>query len=109
MRLKILTVRLYKFEAVKLFKLLRNKYGLAVIGVMVWLLFFDKNDVMTQYELAQKCRKLKHEKQYYLAEIENNKKNLVELRSNTKSLEILAREKYLMKKDNEDVFVFVTK
>lgn len=93
----------------KLFKLLRNKYALAIIGMLVWLLFFDKNNVATQYDLIRQCRKLQKEKEYYLSEIESNKKNLVELRSNEKSLETLAREKYLMKKDNEDVFVFVTK
>lgn len=92
-----------------LFKIIRNKYFLTVIAIIVWLLFFDKNDVMTQYELIQKCHKLEKEKQYYLAEIENNKVNLNELRTNKKSLETFSREKYLMKKENEDVFVFVTK
>ncbi len=92
-----------------LLKIARNKYFLTVIGIVVWLLFFDKNDVMTQYDLIQKCRKLEKEKQYYLAEIENNKASLNELRTNKKSLETFSREKYLMKKDNEDVFVFVTR
>jgi len=92
-----------------LLKIARNKYFLTVMAIIVWLLFFDKNDVFTQYELIQKCRKLEKEKQYYLAEIENNKVNLNELRTNKKSLETFSREKYLMKKENEDVFVFVTK
>lgn len=92
-----------------LLKIARNKYFLTIVGIVVWLLFFDKNDVMTQYELIQKCRKLQKEKEYYLAEIENNKVNLNELRTNKKSLETFSREQYLMKKENEDVFVFVTK
>ncbi len=90
-----------------LFRILRNKYFLTVTGVVVWLLFFDKNDVFTQYELIDRCRKLNKEKAYYMAEIENNKNSLRELRTNPKSLETFSREKYLMKKDNEDVFVFV--
>jgi len=90
-------------------KILRNKYFLTVLAIVVWLLFFDKNDVMTQYDLIQKCRKLQKEKEYYLAEIENNRVNLNELRTNKKSIETFSREKYLMKKENEDVFVFVTK
>lgn len=77
--------------------------------MLVWLTFFDKNDVFTQYELIEKCYKLEKEKQYYLTEIEENRKNLEELKTNKKSLETFAREKYLMKKDNEDVFVFVTR
>jgi cell division protein FtsB len=89
--------------------LIKNKYVLTIIGLVVWLVFFDKNDVFTQYELLQKCEKLEKEKEYYLTEIENNKRNLNELRTNKKSLETFAREKYLMKKENEDVYVFVTK
>jgi len=92
-----------------LLKVLKNKYFLTVVALIVWLIFFDKNDVFTQYELIQKCHKLEKDKGYYLAEIENNKANLNELRTNKKSLETFSREKYLMKKENEDVFVFVTK
>ena len=88
---------------------LKNKYFLTVIALIVWLAFFDKNDIFTQYELIEKCQKLEREKEYYLAEIDNNRKNLNELRTNKKSLETFSREKYLMKKDNEDVFVFVAK
>ncbi len=92
-----------------LLRILRNKYFLTVVGILVWLLFFDKNDVFTQYELIDKCRKLNKEKEYYMAEIGKNKKDLQELRTNQKSLETFSREKYLMKKDNEDVFVFVVR
>jgi len=90
-------------------KLLKNKYFLVIVGLFFWLLYFDKNDVFTQYELIKKCNKLNSEKEYYIAEIENNKKEVEELQSNLKSLETFAREKYLMKRDNEDVFVFVQK
>ncbi|MCC6372617.1 MAG: septum formation initiator family protein [Bacteroidia bacterium] len=92
-----------------LLKVLKNKYFLTIIALVVWLLFFDKNDVFTQYELIQKCKKLEKEKTYFIEEIENNKRNLVDLRTNAKSLETLSREKYLMKKENEDVYVFVSK
>lgn len=92
-----------------LLRILKNKYFLTVIALLVWLLFFDKNDMFTQYELIQKCNKLQNEKQYYLAEIENNKQNLNELRTNKKNLETLSREKYLMKRENEDVYVFVAR
>lgn len=92
-----------------LLKFLKNKYFLTTIGIITWLLFFDKNDVFTQWELIQKCKKLEKERNYYIAEIENNKLTLNDLQTNKKSLETLAREKYLMKRDNEDVFVFVTK
>ena len=93
----------------QLFNILRNKYFLTLFSLAVWLSFFDKNDVFTQYELVQKCRKLERDRNYYLSEIASNKAGLHELRTNMKSLEKFAREKYLMKKDNEDVFVLVCK
>ena len=90
-------------------KILKNKYFLVIVGLFFWLLYFDKNDVFTQFDLISKCKKLNAEKDYYILEIENNKKEMVELQTNQKSLETFAREKYLMKRDNEDVFVFVKK
>jgi len=87
----------------------KNKYFLTIVALLVWLIFFDKNDVFTQYELIKKCDKLEKEKQYYLSEIQHNVANLSDLRNNKKSLETFSREKYLMKKENEDVYVFVSK
>ena len=69
--------------------------------------FFDKNDIFSQLELTKKLSVLNEEKKYYLNEIEYNKTDLKELRTNPKNLEKFAREKYLMKKDNEDIFVIV--
>ena len=92
-----------------IFKILKNKYFLLMVGLVIWLMYFDKNDVFTQIELITKCNKLNAEKEYYVTEIEKNKKEILELQTNKKSLETFAREKYLMKKDNEDIFVFVQK
>jgi cell division protein FtsB len=86
-------------------KIIKNKYLLTTIGIIAWLLFFDKNDIFTQKELIRKLDKLKGERDYYLAEIESNNEEINELKTNSASLEKFAREKYLMKKDNEDVFV----
>jgi len=92
-----------------LLRFIKNKYLLTLAAIALWLVFFDKNDVFTQFELIQKCEKLNKEKAYYLQEIENNRKNLDELKMNKKSLETFSREKYLMKKENEDVFIFVAR
>lgn len=88
---------------------IKNKFFLVTVGLIVWLLFFDKNDLFTQMDLIQKRNKLKAERDYYIEEIKKNKHALLELETNKKSLEIFAREKYLMKKDNEDVYVIVKK
>lgn len=85
---------------------LKNKYVLAFSAMLIWLVFFDKNDILSQVELTKDLNELKREKAYYEAEIENNKKQLNELQTNSNELERFAREKYFMKKDNEDIFVF---
>jgi cell division protein FtsB len=91
----------------KFFKILYNKYFLTLLGLGVWLCFFDRNDVFTQMELKEKVNKLASERDYYIREIENNKQEIKELQTDARSLEKFAREKYLMKRDNEEVFVIV--
>jgi cell division protein FtsB len=91
----------------RLFDLVKNKFFLVTIAFLVWMIFFDKNDLLSQYQYHQQVGKLKHERDFYKAETEKVNKDLDELDSNPQKLEKFAREKYLMKKDNEDVFVIV--
>ncbi|MES2416961.1 MAG: septum formation initiator family protein [Bacteroidota bacterium] len=86
---------------------LRNKYFLTTLAFGVWMLFFDKNDMISQYEYSSEVTKLKQEKDFYLQQTAAVKKDLTELDSNLNTVEKFAREKYFMKKDNEDVFVIV--
>ena len=74
---------------------------------IIWLAFFDKNDFISEYSYRQQLKNLRKDKQYYLDEIKDNKEKLNELMSSKANLEKFAREKYLMKKDDEDVFVIV--
>ena len=90
-------------------KVIKNKYFLTIIAVLVWVLFFDKNDFFTQIDLINKCKELKKEKNYYLSEIQSDSTQISQLKTNLNELETYAREKYLMKADNEDVFVIVAK
>lgn len=96
-------------KAKKILKIIQNKYLLTLVGLAVWLTFFDRNDIFTQYDLKQQVNKLEKERNYYVDEIVSNKKSIDELHTNQKSLEKFARETYLMKKDNEEVFVIVKK
>jgi len=80
-----------------------------MVGLVVWLTFFDRNDIFTQYDLRQQVLKLEKERNYYLQEIIANNQAIDELHTNQKSLEKFARETYLMKRDNEDIFVIVKK
>ena len=91
----------------RLIDLVKNKFFLVTIAFLVWMIFFDKNDLFSQYEYHQQVQKLKQERDFYKTETEKVSKDLDELTSNPQKLEKFAREKYLMKKDNEDVFVIV--
>jgi cell division protein FtsB len=91
----------------RLLDLLRNKYFLVTLAFVVWMLFFDKNDIYSQYQYHEQVSKLKAESEFYQKETAKVSKDLDELTSDKAQLEKFAREKYLMKKDNEDVFVVV--
>lgn len=91
----------------RIFDLLRNKYFLSVAAFAVWMLFFDRNDMVSQYEYRSEVNKLQEEKDFYVKEIALVKKDLNELNTNLNTAEKFAREKYFMKKDNEDVFVII--
>jgi len=87
--------------------LIRNKYFLSVMAFVVWMMFFDKNDIVAQYKYKSEVNELQEEKDFYVKEIAQVKKDLNELNSNLNTAEKFAREKYFMKKDNEDVFVII--
>ena len=91
----------------RLIDLLKNKFFLVTLAFLVWMIFFDRNDLFSQYEYRRQVNKLKAERDFYKAQTDEVNKELNELTSNPKQLEKFAREKYLMKKDNEDVFVIV--
>jgi cell division protein FtsB len=88
---------------------LKNRFAITGIIFIIWLLFFDRNDLISQYKISRELTKLEEEKKFFLEEIKKDQEKLSELRTNYKTLEKFAREKYLMKKDNEDIFVIVKK
>lgn len=76
---------------------------------LIWLTFFDSNDLYSQYTLARKLNTLNIDKVYYLEKIDEVKADRQELLSNPDLLEKFVREKYLMKKHSEDLYVVVEK
>ena len=89
----------------RLVDLLKNKFFLVTLAFIVWMIFFDKNDLFSQYQYRQQLTKLKQERDFYKKETAGVNTQLTELTTNQVALEKFAREKYLMKKDNEDVFL----
>jgi cell division protein DivIC len=91
----------------KILPRLKNKYVLSMLIFVIWIAFFDDNNFIVQYRYKKKLAELREDEQYYKNEIDKNKRDLYYLTSSKKNLERYAREKFLMKKPNEDIFIFV--
>lgn len=87
--------------------LVKNKFLIASFAFIVWMLFFDRNDLTSQLHYKKQRDNLEKEKNFYEKEIAEVEKNLEELSSDPIKLEKFAREKYLMKKENEDLFIII--
>ncbi|UYZ58927.1 FtsB family cell division protein [Hymenobacter latericus] len=88
-------------------RFLRSFYFLTGMTFLVWMTLFDGNDLLKQYEMYDKWRELQVQKEYYTGKIAEVKKDRAELLSSPEMLEKFAREKYVMKRPGEDVFVLV--
>ncbi|MFC7522699.1 septum formation initiator family protein [Parapedobacter sp. GCM10030251] len=91
----------------RLLSTIRNKYIIAGVAFTIWMLFFDRHDVATQYSYYSQLKELRAEKSFYTTEIEKVTKSIHDLNSDPQALQRVAREKYKMKKENEDVFVII--
>lgn len=85
----------------------KNFFFIATTVFLLWMLFFDTNDLVSQYQLRKKVNDLEEKKRYYSEKIEEVKEERKELMSNPKLLEKFAREKYLMKRKNEELYVII--
>tara|TARA_B000000475_G_C15692870_1_gene323024 strand:- start:52 stop:369 length:318 start_codon:yes stop_codon:yes gene_type:complete len=86
-------------------KPLKNKYIITLIAFAFWIVFIDDYNLMKQYQLQKNVKELEKQKEYYLIEIKKDSTELYHLTNTNKEQERFAREKFLMKKDNEDVFI----
>ncbi|ATL46202.1 septum formation initiator [Chitinophaga caeni] len=91
----------------KLPPLFSNKYFIGTVAFIIWLCFLDRYNLIAQFELSAEKSKMEHQKEFYLSEIEKNTRERQELLSSPEKLEKFAREKYFMKKDNEDLYIIV--
>jgi len=71
----------------------------------VWMMFFDRNDLPLQIRRIRELKKIEHNEKNMALQIVNTQKELDLLKTNPETLEKYAREKYLMKKDNEDLYI----
>ena len=84
---------------------LRNKFFIAFAAFTVWMIFFDERDVFTMRHHREELRELQQSKKYYTDQINKEKTELEKMKNSPATLEKYAREKYYMKRDNEDLFI----
>ena len=88
-------------------KILRNKYFIATVLFLVWIIFFDENSFVTNRENKQRLNELVQQKKYYKQKIVEDDQKLEDLSAGKDDLEKFAREQYYMSKSDEDVFIVV--
>jgi len=91
----------------KLPKFTKNFYFIAGLMFLFWMSFLDSNDLYTQFKLRNQLKTLDNEKEFYQEKIKEVKQEREQLLTDTEALEKFAREKYLMKKESEDLYVIV--
>lgn len=87
------------------FAILKNKYFLASAFFIIWMSFFDPKDWGLLFDRKQKLKELDKSEKHLTLEIADTRKELDLLKTNAQTIEKYAREKYYMKKDNEDLFI----
>ncbi|MFO7613644.1 MAG: septum formation initiator family protein [Bacteroidales bacterium] len=90
-----------------IFRILFNRYVITIIAFAVWMAFFDGNSLKRQHILNDRIGNITRMSNYYRSEIAKNEKAIQELMTNQETLEKFAREKYLMKRDNEDIYIII--
>jgi len=90
---------------VKILPYAKNKYILTVVVFAAWMLIFDQSNWIDMTGEVRKIHNLEQEKEYFLQKIETDKTKLKELKTNNENLEKFAREQYLMKKPDEEIFI----
>lgn len=91
----------------RLYSIIKNKYFIAGCIFSVWMLFFDRHDISTQFDYYSQLKSLQQEQAFYEQEIDRLNRDIQDLAENNIAIEKLAREKYQMKKDGEDVYIIL--
>ena len=87
---------------------LKNKFLLTGVSFLVWMMFFDRNDLTLQWKRITELQRLQQSEHKLNQQISDTKAELELLKTNPSTLEKYAREKYMMKKDNEDLYIITS-
>jgi cell division protein FtsB len=88
--------------------IIRNKYLITFCLFALWVTFLDSYNLIDRFKNLQKLNELKKEVEFFRNEIEVYNAQYKELFSDKDNLEKFAREQFLMKEENEDVFIVIS-
>lgn len=88
----------------KTYKILTNIFVLIFIPFLIWMLFFDDNSYVVHRKFNKEIKDLESTITFYKTKIAEDKATIKKLEDSLQ-LERFAREKYLMKKENEDIYI----
>lgn len=86
------------------FKLVTNLYAIIGVFFIIWMVFLDSNSLLIYFNLERKLSELERQKSNLQESIALDRKTLIQL-SDSIEIERYARERYLMKRKNEDVYL----
>lgn len=90
----------------KIIPFIANRYFLACLAFLLWMLFFDQRNIFLQRDRAAELEQLEQAKAYYEKEISTTQEQLNNLQSNPGAVEKYARERYLLRREGEEVYIF---
>ncbi len=97
--------RWQKLQSSRWFMVLTNKFVMATLAFIVWMLFLDINSYLIHNELNTEIDELEQSIDYYQIEIASDEMKLEELTTDDKKLEKFAREEYWMHRKGERIFL----
>jgi len=84
---------------------LKSKYFITIIVFILWMAFIDQYDLKTIFSLREDLKEIEQSNEYYEEQIIETRSQLEDLKDNPDAIEKFARERYLMKKEDEDIFI----
>ena len=84
---------------------LKNKYVIIITLFIIWIVFFDNYNLIRQSKIKKEIKQLEENKNFYSKEIKKDSTEYHELLNSDEKKEKFAREKFLMRKENEDVYI----
>ena len=84
---------------------LKNKYVIIITLFIIWIIFFDNYNLIRQSKIKKEIKQLEENKSFYTKEIKKDSTEYHELLNSDEKKEKFAREKFLMRKENEDVYI----